>query len=187
MTATASGPSRTLHYMSFIPVRSRSTRHGEELTGVHFKTESSNSQRLNDVKLPDFGAATTPDAAWVYEYESDTSSQVKTILTSKSRSNFSIVKRDCRTGERQPASTLSPRLAGALLSISCVSTDRSGDELTMAYLEDYGVFVPLRQSVAILSKGQVVSEFSVMRVELVGDPVTLAASASAASEPSDAE
>ena len=187
VTATSSGPVRMLQYMSFIPVRTRSTRRGEELTGMHFNTESSNSLRLNDVKLPDFGAATTVGATWVYEYEADTTTQTKTVLTSRTHSNFSIVKRDCRTGERQPASTLSPRLAGTMLSISCVSTDRSGDELTMAYLEDYGVFVPLRQTVAVLPKGQVVSEFSVVRVELAGDPVAPAVSASAASEPSDAE
>ena len=183
---TSSGPVRMLQYLSLVTVRIRATTHGSRLTGLRLDTESSSSQRLNDVHLPAFDAALAPGANWSYDYETDTSIRTKTVLTTKNHSNFFITKRDCRTTERQPASTLSPRLAGTMLTVSCVSLDRSRDELLLAYLEDYGVFVPLRQTMSLPPDGaRVISEFSVVRVGLAGDPAT--AAASAAEETPDAE
>jgi len=185
---TKSGPLRMLQYMSLIPVRARATTHGQRLTGLHLDTESSSSQRLNDVRLPAFDGALAPGASWSYDYETDTSVQTKTVMSKQNRSNFSIIKRECRTTERQPASTLSPKLAGTMLTVSCVALDRSRNELLMAYIENYGVFVPLRQTMTLPPNGaQIVSEFSVLRVEMSGEPATAAAAASAAEEVPDAE
>jgi hypothetical protein len=188
VTSSSSGPVRMLQYMPFIPVRLRAITHVESKSLLHLDRDSSNSLRLSDAQLPAFDAALAPGASWAYEYETDTSIRTKTVMQTRNHSNFSIIKRQCRTAERQPASPLSPDLAGTMISISCVSTDQPGDELTMAYLDDYGAFVLLRQSATLPPDGaRVVSEYSVVRVEMAGQPAAAATAASAAEESSDAE
>ena len=183
---TVSGPARILQYRGVIPVRSRTTTHRDELIGLHLNTEVSSSGRLNDVHLPDFDAALATGASWSYEYETDASTRSTNALSKKNQSNFAIVKEECRNQQREPASTLSPRLAGTMLTITCVALDRSRDDLAMAYLEDYGVFVPLRRAMTMAADGrQVISEFKVLRVELVGDAAPTEAAAAAASSVGD--
>ncbi len=161
----STGALQWLEYLPFVMVASHTTKHTAVKFG--FDRDSSSTTRLSDVKLPPFDAALTPGATWMLEAESDTSLHAENAIRAIDRSNFALMKLQCSTTDRRPATTLSPDLSGTMLTVDCHKVGQADDGTTMAYLEDYGVFVLLRQAASIAPKGtRIVSDYSVVRVEL---------------------
>lgn len=102
---------------------------------------------VSELKLPPrFEDALTPGASWTYEmtYETETSS-FRGIETRKS-GGLTYVAEECRNGQEAPASDLHPKLSGKMIPIQCQSKALAiGDYVKLAYLKDYGFFMPINR------------------------------------------
>ena len=142
----AGNASTLLEYGPFVLVRTYTTKHLAQ-TFPHLDIDSTSVTKISDVTLPaSFDASLTPRAVWQSVSESDTAVTSKNVVKSIDRSNFAIIKRTCATSERQTAATVSPALQGTVVFVTCQLPDRPGDELSLVYLEAYGVFLPVFQA-----------------------------------------
>ena len=182
--SSSNGPgnaSTLLEYGPFVLVQTHTTKHLAQ-TFPHLDIDSTSVTKISDVTLPaSFDASLTPRAVWQSVSESDTAVTSKNVLKSIDRSNFAIIKRTCATSERQAAATVSPALQGTAVFVTCQQPDRPGDELSLVYLEAYGVFLPVFQAFKLPPQNiPITNAYAVEKVDVDAPaPGVLTAAASA--------
>jgi TPR repeat protein len=174
MFETATSPELTtafLTYGPFVTVQSHATKHLKQ-TFPHLDIDTTSTNKLSDVTLPpSFDAAMTPRAVWQTVSENDTAITSKNVIKSIDRSSFGILKRTCATSERQPASVVAPALFGTVVFITCQQPDKPDEELSLVYLDDYGVFFPVNQVFKLAPQGiRVANAYTVERVDVDAPP-----------------
>ena len=130
---------------------------------------------VSELKLTSrFEDAMVPGASWAYEktYETETSS-LRGAKMMKSGS-LSYVAEECRNGQDAPASDLHPKLSGKMIPIQCHSKALAiGNNVKLAYLKDYGFFMPITRRHVPVTRMQDSNATHYMIVGIEFDPLPI--------------
>lgn len=172
---------RKLEYMPFIGLREHRVTHVDAKSLLALTEDKVVDVTLSDVTLPRFDDVMKPGVTWNMEMEFDSNTKERTAIQHRDRAGYSIVRDLCTTLDRQPAATLWHEFAGTMLTVSCQQPDSAANEMRVAYLEQYGVFVRLRLASTSAAAGtQTAVDFRVIGVEWANRKADAASAAGAA-------
>lgn len=175
-----------LTYGPFLTVQSRTTKHVAQ-TFPHLDIDTVTTTKVTDVSLPaSLDEALTPGKVWQTVTETDTAISAKNVIKSIDRSSFGIRKLTCGTSERGQARIVSPTLQGTVVFIACQPPDKPDEPLSFAYLEDYGVFIPVDQAFKLAPQGtRITNVYTVVQADVDAPPAGAQAQVPAGAAPLD--